>query len=112
MSESDTNNRDQNNFVTRSELKTNLQEFRKEINEDFKLHIEVLLERYSDQTKLLAEQHQDTQREIKKIHGKLDMVIETVGDMQVDITDIKDKLDQKVDRIEFEQRLRPLETIV
>ncbi len=70
------------------------QKFRQEINEDFKQHIEVLYEKFHTDIQLLAEQQQDTNR-------KVDMLIETVGDIKVEITEINEKLDNKVDRSEF-----------
>jgi len=78
--------------VTRS-LKT----FRKEINADFKRETGVLYEKFKDDVQLIAEKQDETTKQVSQLQGKVEMLIETVGEIKVDVTEIKDNLKRKVD---------------
>ncbi|MDO8592313.1 MAG: hypothetical protein Q7R92_00900, partial [bacterium] len=77
--------------------KADMQELRANINGDIKTHMGVLYEKFSDEVRVVAESHLDTRREIKTLGTKVDMLIETVGEIKVDVTDIKDGLKNKTD---------------
>lgn len=79
----------------------------------FERYVGVIAENFGKQVKIVAEGNQmlseKMDREFGKVNQKLDATFEQVGintvkigEMQEDITEIKDKLDQKVDREEFE----------
>lgn len=116
------------NYVTKADLNKALDRSQnklcKEINADFKEHIGVMYEKFSDEVKLLAEAHQETDKKIGRldqktgqlnqkfewlgqkvdaIDQKTDMIIDTLGGMKVEITEINEKLDNKVDQEEFKK---------
>lgn len=87
-------------YATKSDLK----ELRGGINKDIKTHIGVLYEKFSDDVKVLAESHLDTSREVKnlgtRVGGleiKMDMLIDTVGEIKIDVAEIKEGLKNKAD---------------
>ncbi len=93
------------------ELKIHMQEFGNKLE----THMGVLFERASEQTSLLAEQLQDTNHQVGKIKVqadrlgervgslelKMDVAIEAIGDVKVVVNEIKDGLDNKVDKKDF-----------
>ena len=82
-----------NGYATKSDLK----ELRKEINEDIGVHMGVLYEKFENEIKVVAESHLDTRREVRTLGTKVDMLIETVGEIKVDVADIKDNFKNKTD---------------
>lgn len=87
--------------------KDDLHELRKEINEDTGVHMGVLYEKFSNEVKVVAESHLDTHREIKTLGAKVDMLVETVGGMQLDMTEIKSDLSEtKSDVAEIKDSLK------
>lgn len=91
----------------RTELKGDMKQLRVEMNEDIKTHIGVLYEKFSDDVKLVIESQQDTNRQVtllgertSSLEDKMDMVIDTLGEVKVSVNEIKDQLQNKVDRQE------------
>lgn len=110
-----------NEYATKGDLR----ELRTEINEDFKVHVGVLYEKFENEVKVVAESHLDIDRKVDKLSFKGDLLaekvdglaekvyglankvdelndktgllIETVGEIKVDVADIKDSLKNKVD---------------
>ena len=108
-------------YATKSDLKG----LRKDINQDIKTHMGALYEKFSDDVKVIAEAHLDTNRELKSLGGKVsilggkmenlegkveflggkvgnlerkvDMLVETVGEIKVDVVEIKNELKNKAD---------------
>ena len=60
-----------------------------------------MLEQMNDGIKLIGEQHGELVGEIKTINKRLDGIDGRLDGMQSDITEIKHKLSEKVDRQEF-----------
>ena len=71
------------------------------LGNELKTHMGVLFERASEQTVLLAEQLEDTNHRVNNLESKMDMVIETIADVKVVVNEIKDGLDNKVDKKDF-----------
>lgn len=114
-------------YVTKQDFK----EFKQELNEDIKMHMGVLYERFSGEVKFVAEQvgtvlekQQETNEKIDKLTSradqtdlkfvhletkfdhleeKVDMLIETVGEIKVDVTEIKDELQNKLDVTDYQK---------
>jgi len=94
-------------YATKSDLKG----LRRGINQDIKTHIGALYEKFSDDVKVVAEAHLDTNRELKKLggrvgglegrmgsfEGKVDMLVDTVGEIKIDVAEIKEGLKNKAD---------------
>lgn len=112
---------------TKYVVKSDLEELRKGMNEDFKTHIGALYEKFSGEVKLVAEQHQDTNTRVRnlehqhqdtsatigKLDKKMELVIETLGELKVDVSEIKDGLNKKADLKDqklLEKRVLALET--
>ncbi len=73
----------------------------------------VLYEKFRSDTQLLAEQVQTIAQQQKATDKKLDLVIETIAEIKVELSEINDKLEQKVDREDhqaLERRVSRLET--
>lgn len=98
-------------YATKGDLEDLRCGLRKEINEDIGVHMGVLYEKFENEVKVIAEQHVDIDRNLvninqhlghvdqrlDKLEIKTDMLIETVGEIKVDVTDIKDGLKNKTD---------------
>ncbi|OGN05383.1 MAG: hypothetical protein A2831_01440 [Candidatus Yanofskybacteria bacterium RIFCSPHIGHO2_01_FULL_44_17] len=98
---------DKNEYATRGDLR----ELRQEINEDMRVHVGVLYEKFENEVKVVAESHQDIDRkvdkldfgvgtltdEVGKLNNKMDMVVETIGEIKTDISEIKNDLKNKTD---------------
>lgn len=102
-----------NQFATKDDLK----KLRGELKEDFKNYTGILYERFSDQVQVIAEQNSDIKKELKKINNhlevsdgrldkleiKTDVLIETVAEIKVDTTAIREELENKTDVIEHKK---------
>ncbi|MEK7582227.1 MAG: hypothetical protein AAB488_02780 [Patescibacteria group bacterium] len=98
-------------YATKSDLqklhratKADIKELRGNINQDIKTHMGVLYKKFSDDVKVLAEAHLDTGREVKNLGArvggfevKMDILINTVGEVKVDVAEIKNELKNKAD---------------
>jgi hypothetical protein len=101
-------------------VKSDFAELRKGMNEDFKTHIGALYEKFSGDVKLLAEQHQDTDTRVQRIdkkvdalEKKVDIVVDILGELKVDVSEIKNGLNKKADLKDqklLEKRILALET--
>ncbi len=76
-------------YATKSDLQ--------DLNEDIKTYVGTLYEKFSDDVKVLAESHLDTNKRVRNLEVKMDMLVDTVGEIKIDVAEIKDKFDQKAD---------------
>lgn len=81
-------------YATKGDLEDLRHGLRKEINEDIRVHMGTLYEKFESEVKVVAESHLDTNREVKILGAKVDMLIETVGEMQLDMTEMKSDLSE------------------
>ena len=112
-------NKSQNQLATKGDLK--------EFRDDVKNYMGLLHENFSDQVKVVAEQNSDINKTLKKMNnhfqivdGRLDrleiktnMLIETVADIKIDTTMIREELGNKADKGEhkkLEHRVAVLES--
>ncbi|MGD0977026.1 MAG: hypothetical protein ABR875_01890 [Minisyncoccia bacterium] len=115
-------------------VKSDFAELRKGMNEDFKTHIGALYEKFSGEVKLVAEQHQDTNTRVRNLEHqyqdtdtrvqridkkvdtlekKMDIVVDVLGELKVDVSEIKNGLNKKADLKDqklLEKRILALET--
>jgi hypothetical protein len=113
-------------YVTKQDLNDFHNDFRKELNEDIKIHMGVLYEKFENEVKVVAESHLDIDRKVDKLgfrvstltdtvgelNSKVSMLIETVGEIKVDVADIKDGLKNKANLKDYkllEKRVSVLE---
>lgn len=92
----------------RSELKGDMKQLREnineDVNEDMRTHMGVLFAKFSDEVNLVAEAQQDTHRHVtllekwtSSLENKMDIVINTLGEVKVTVNEIKGQLKTKVD---------------
>src|SRR3989344_4898734 len=83
--------------------KDDLADLRKQINEDIKLHMGTLYEKFSSDVKLVAEQVCAIDTRLQRVEQKADLLIETVGELKMEVSNdrevIKDH-EQRVQRLE------------
>lgn len=91
--------------------------FRKEINQDFGLHIDeierrvkthigVLVEDFDNQVKLIAEQHLSIMRVLADHTKRLKAIEEKLIDVDIRLGRVEDQLKRKVDYEEFQGLLK------
>lgn len=98
-------------YATKSDLK----ELRGGINKDIKTHMGALYEKFSDDVKVLAESHLDTNKRVRNLEIKMDMLVDTVGEIKVDVVEVKEGLKNKADLKDqklLEKRVATLETTI
>ncbi len=78
------------NYATKDDLKN--------LKEDLQNFMGALYEKFHSDVQFLAEQMSSMGKQFIETNRKVDLLIDTVGMMQVDITEIKEKLDRKVDQ--------------
>lgn len=85
------------NYITPKQLDKTLDHkftyFRKELNKDMKTHMGVLFEKFSEEVTIVAEQYLETNRHLKSLENKMDVVVETIGESKVDTADLKSETD-------------------
>ena len=98
-------NKDKNQLATKGDLK--------EFKDNVKNYMGLLHEQFSDQVKVVAEQYSTIDRRLTRVESKTDMLIETVADIKVDTTMIREELEGKVDKSghrKLEHRVAVLES--
>lgn len=80
--------------------------FRQEINQDFKLHVNALVEDFDDKVKLIAEQHLSIMRVLEDHTQRLGAIEEKLISVDIRLGRIEDQLKRKVDYEEFEGLLK------
>lgn len=84
--------------------KQDLIDFRKHLNEDMRLHMGALYEKFSGDLTLLAEQVTAVNKRLTVVESKVDVVIEAVADLKVEATTRRERL------LRLENRVATLET--
>lgn len=80
--------------------------FRKEINQDFKLHVNALVEDFDEKIKLIAEQHLSIMRVLEDHTRRLKAIEEKLIDVDIRLGRVEDQLKRKVDYEEFKSLLK------
>lgn len=65
-------------YVTKKDLDAFRNDFRKDINEDFKRHTGILIEEFKKNLDFVVDQQQDMRREIRELDQKLDSLHDEV----------------------------------
>ncbi len=109
--------------------KADLRELRKEINEDIKQYMGVQYEKFHSDVQFLAKQissliqrverleqkMEQLEQRVGRLEQRMDIILDAVGTMHVELTEIKGQLNQKIDLPEYvilEKRVSQLEATV
>ena len=102
-------------MTTKSQNQVATKEDIKEFRGDVKNYIGALHERFTDEVKIVAEQYGGIDKRLNRLESKTDMIVETVGDMKVDMTVMKEDMTEmkgdiselKTDMKEVKEELLP-----
>lgn len=87
----------------KGDLESDFKRFRGEIKEDFKNYTGLLHEQFSDQVKLVAEQYTSIDRRLTKVETRTEILMETVAEIKMDTTMIREELENKADKAEVKK---------
>lgn len=96
--------------MDKKEIKQILEEqnkkFRKEINEDFKLHVHVLVEDFDSKIKFISEQHLSIMRVLENHTARFKVIEQKLMKIDIRLDRIEDQLKRKVNYEEFRSLLK------
>ena len=82
-------------------LEGGFKKFRKEINDDFKLHVGVLVEDFDAKVKLISEQHLSIMRVLENHTVRLRAIEERLVEIELRLGRVEDQMKHKVDYEDF-----------
>ncbi len=93
----------------REDIKTYQEEMKSyvgSVQEDMKTYVGAIAEKFSSDVQLLAEQQSEMKKDISAIKDTLELVVETLGDVKVEVTGLRQ------DHESLERRVTHIESVV